>query len=51
MTYKQQMAKWKARRDSILRMVKSGVSQAEIARQFGIKRQRVNQIVAERGKQ
>lgn len=47
MSYEQQKVFWRGRRERILHMLKSGISQAEIARQMGVKRQRVYQIVVE----
>lgn len=43
-----QMAAWAQRKSEILSMISSGVSQAEIARQLGVKRQRIHQIVSGR---
>lgn len=42
---KQEMARYRRRKAKILRLIAKGVSQAEIARQLGVKRQRINQIV------
>ena len=42
---KREMAIYARRREKILRLNRKGISQAEIARKFGMKRQRVNQII------
>ena len=45
MTYKQFLDRSRRRRAKIARLAAQGISQAEIARRLGIKRQRVHQIL------
>lgn len=42
---KQEMARFRRRRLKIVRLAKQGIPQAEIAKRFKMKRQRVNQII------
>ncbi len=42
---KVELARFRKRKARILSLIAAGKSQAEIARMYGIKRQRVNQIV------
>jgi len=42
---KKELAAYRKRKARILALIAAGVSQAEIGRKFGIKRQRVHQIV------
>lgn len=44
MTYQEKLKEWKKRRERIMRMLSRGVSESEVARKFGITRQRVNQL-------
>ena len=43
--YRKLLDYWRERRERILRLAASGMSQTAIARQLGVSRSRVNQIV------
>ena len=43
-SYAKQKVKWAARREAMRKMLDSGASKADVARKFGIKPQRINQL-------
>lgn len=44
MTYKQQQAIWRKRRERLAALLAAGVARKEIAKRLGISRQRLSQI-------